>query len=73
MLMRAARTNLISGLLPQAEPGVIISLQYVDDTLLFSDDTLLRRRRTLEERISTGSDGDGCQDRREFYLGSITF
>ena len=34
MLMRAARVNLISGLLPQSEPRGIISLQYADDTLL---------------------------------------
>jgi hypothetical protein len=40
MLMRAARVNLISGLLPQIEPGGIISLQYVDDTLLFLENNL---------------------------------
>jgi hypothetical protein len=38
--MRAARLNLISGLLPQFEPGGIISLQYADDTLLFLDNSL---------------------------------
>lgn len=35
MLMKAARANLISGLLPQVESGGIISLQYAADTLLF--------------------------------------
>ena len=40
MLMRAAKKNLISGLLPQSKPGGIISLQYADDTLLFLENNL---------------------------------
>jgi hypothetical protein len=40
MLMRAARRKLISGLLPQTEPGGILSLQYADDTLLFLENSL---------------------------------
>jgi hypothetical protein len=40
MLMRAAKVNLISGLLPQSEPGGIISLQYADDTLFFLENNL---------------------------------
>ena len=35
MLMKAARFNLIEGLLPEVLEGGIISLQYADDTLLF--------------------------------------
>jgi len=42
MLMKAARANLISGLLPQVESGGIISLQYADDTLLFLEDDLTK-------------------------------
>jgi hypothetical protein len=38
--MRAAKENLISVLLPQAEPGGVISLQYADDTLLFLENNL---------------------------------
>jgi hypothetical protein len=33
--MKAARQNLISGLLPQVIDGGVVSLQYADDTLLF--------------------------------------
>jgi hypothetical protein len=40
MLMRAAKVNLITGLLPHSEPGGIISLQYADDTLLFLENNL---------------------------------
>ena len=40
MLMRAARVNLVSGLLPRAANGGILSLQYADDTLLFLEDDL---------------------------------
>jgi len=40
MLMKAARHNLISGLLPQVIEGGIISLQYADDTLLFLENDL---------------------------------
>ena len=32
--------NLVSGLLPQTEPGGILSLQYADDTLLFLENNL---------------------------------
>jgi len=35
MLMKAARQNLITGLLSQVEEGGVISLQYADDTMLF--------------------------------------
>jgi hypothetical protein len=35
MLMKAARQGLVTSLLPQVVEGGIISLQYVDDTLLF--------------------------------------
>jgi len=35
MLMKAASTNLISGLLPHIFYGGVISVQYADDTLLF--------------------------------------
>jgi hypothetical protein len=35
MLMKAASTNPISGLLPHIFYGGVISLQYADDTLLF--------------------------------------
>jgi hypothetical protein len=35
MLIKAARQNLISGLLPQVMDGGVVSLQYADDTLLF--------------------------------------
>jgi predicted AlkP superfamily pyrophosphatase or phosphodiesterase len=38
--MRAARLNLISGLLSQAKSGGNISLQYADDTLLFLENDL---------------------------------
>jgi hypothetical protein len=40
MLMKAARLNLISGLMPQVIKGGIISLQYADDTLLFLENDL---------------------------------
>ena len=40
MLMKAARQNLISGLLPQVVEGGVISLQYADDTLLFLENDL---------------------------------
>ena len=40
MLMRAAKVNLITGLLTQSEPGGIISLQCADDTLLFLENNL---------------------------------
>jgi hypothetical protein len=37
MLMKAASSNLISGLCPDLCPGGVISLQYADDTILFLD------------------------------------
>ena len=37
MLGKAAEQNLIVGLLPEFKTGGIISLQYTDDTILFSD------------------------------------
>jgi hypothetical protein len=37
MLHRAASNNLVKGVLDQFRPGGIVSLQYADDTLLFSD------------------------------------
>jgi hypothetical protein len=40
MLMKAAANNLISGLLPQVIEGKVISLQYIDDILLFLEDDL---------------------------------
>jgi len=40
MLMKAARQNLISGLLPQVMGGGVVSLQYADDTLLFLEDDI---------------------------------
>jgi hypothetical protein len=40
MLMKAARKNLISGLLPQVMDGGVVSLQYADDTLLFLEDNI---------------------------------
>lgn len=40
MLMKAARCNLVTGLLPQVIEGGIISLQNADDTLLFLEDNL---------------------------------
>jgi hypothetical protein len=40
MLLKAARNDLISGLLPRAVEGGVISLQYADDTLLFLEDNL---------------------------------
>ena len=40
MLLRAAKRNLISSLLPQAKPGGIISLQYSNYTLLFLENNL---------------------------------
>jgi hypothetical protein len=43
MLMKAAKQNLISGLLPQVLDGGIISLQYANDTLLFSEDSLKKQ------------------------------
>jgi hypothetical protein len=38
--MKAARVNLIFGLLPSVDSGGIVSLQYADDTLLFLKDDL---------------------------------
>ena len=38
--MKAAKQNLISGLMPQVVDGGIISLQYADDTLLFLENNL---------------------------------
>jgi hypothetical protein len=35
MLMKAARTNYISGFMTSIYPGGVLSLQYADDTLLF--------------------------------------
>jgi hypothetical protein len=40
MLGKAARENLVSRLLEQVRPGGILSLQYTDDTLLFSSGNL---------------------------------
>jgi hypothetical protein len=40
MLMKAAKQNLMTGLLPQVIEGGIISLQYADDTLLFLENNL---------------------------------
>ena len=40
MLMKAARINLVSGLLPRVVEGGIINLQYADDTLLFLENDL---------------------------------
>jgi hypothetical protein len=40
MLGKAARENLVSRLLEQVRPGGILSLQYADDTLLFSSGNL---------------------------------
>jgi hypothetical protein len=40
MLVKAARSNLIAGLLPNVVDGGVISLQYADDTLLFLPDNL---------------------------------
>jgi hypothetical protein len=40
MLLKASSVNLISGLLPHIIEGGVISLQYVDDTLLFLEDDL---------------------------------
>ena len=37
MLSKAVEQNLIKGLLHDFKPGEIISLQYADDTILFSD------------------------------------
>ena len=37
MLSKTAEQDLIKGLLPDFKPGGIISLQYADDTILFSD------------------------------------
>jgi hypothetical protein len=39
-LIKASRHNLISGLLPQVIDGGVLSLQYVDDKLLFLKDDL---------------------------------
>jgi hypothetical protein len=38
--MKAATNGLITGLLPQVTERGVISLQYVDDTLLFLEDDL---------------------------------
>lgn len=40
MLLKAARNDLISDLLPRAVEGGVISLQYEDGTLLFLEDNL---------------------------------
>lgn len=40
MLLKAARNDLISGLLPRVVEGGVISLQYANDTLLFLEDNL---------------------------------
>ena len=40
MLIKAARSNLVSGLMPQVIEGGIISLQYADDTLLFQENDI---------------------------------
>jgi len=40
MLIKAARSNLVSGLMPQVIEGGIISLQYADDTLLFLENDI---------------------------------
>ena len=40
MLLKAARHGLISGLLPSAMDGGVISLQCADDTLRFLEDNL---------------------------------
>jgi hypothetical protein len=40
MLSKAARHNLISGLLQNMIEGGIVSLQYAEDTLLFLEDDL---------------------------------
>ena len=40
MLHKATNSGLIYGLLPQAFPGGMISLQYADDTILFLDNSL---------------------------------
>jgi len=40
MLVKAARNNLVSGLMPQVIEGGIISLQYADDTLLFLENNI---------------------------------
>jgi len=40
MLIKAARNNLVSGLMPQVIEGGIVSLQYADDTLLFLEDNI---------------------------------
>ena len=37
MLIKAARSNLVSGLMPQVIEGGIISLQYADDTLIIME------------------------------------
>jgi hypothetical protein len=44
MLMKAERGGLIEGLMPEFREGGVISLQYADDTILFStpDEQLLR-------------------------------
>lgn len=44
MMVKAARQDLISGLMPDAFPGGIVSLQYADDTLLFLDNDLQKAK-----------------------------
>lgn len=44
MLIKAARHNLIEGLMPEVQEGGIISLQYADDTLLFLNNDLQQAR-----------------------------
>ena len=40
MLQKATSSGLICGLLPQAFPGGVVSLQYADDTILFLETSL---------------------------------
>jgi hypothetical protein len=40
MLMKVARSNLVSGLLTRAVEGDVLTLQYADDTLLFLENDL---------------------------------
>lgn len=44
MLFKAARHGIISGLLPHIIPGGVVSLQYVDDTLLFLENPVEKAR-----------------------------
>ena len=40
MLVKAVNNGLIGGLLPHAIPSGVVSLQYVDDTILFIQDSV---------------------------------